>query len=102
MSHKHCFTHRLKDGFVRFVVDPVPQWVIHCIIFSLPCTYVLNFKKKPSTSNKYNKMTIDTHSHYADQRCIWNVLVSLTLKSPVPGKYSPYLWKDTVMTRSVV
>lgn len=27
---------------------------------------------------------------------------TLTLKSPVPGKYSPYLWNDTVMTRSVV
>jgi len=26
----------------------------------------------------------------------------LTLKSPVPGKYSPYLWKESVMTRSVV
>ncbi len=26
----------------------------------------------------------------------------LTLRSPVPGKYSPYLWRDTVMTLSVV
>ena len=43
-----------------------------------------------------------THSHDTDQRCIRYVLVNLTLKSPVPGKYSPYLWKDTVMTRSVV
>lgn len=27
---------------------------------------------------------------------------SLTLRSPVPGKYSPYLWNETVITRSVV
>lgn len=27
---------------------------------------------------------------------------SLTRSSPVPGKYSPYLWKLTVITRSVV
>ena len=26
----------------------------------------------------------------------------LTRRSPVPGKYSPYLWNDAVMTLSVV
>ncbi len=41
-----------------------------------------------------NKFTIDTES-------VINRDDGDTLMSPVPGKYSPYLWKETVMTRLV-
>lgn len=35
-------THRFEDGLVGLVVDPVPQRVIHGVVFALPSTDVLS------------------------------------------------------------
>lgn len=39
------FTHRFEDGLVGLVVDPVPQWVIHGVVFTLASTDVLHGAK---------------------------------------------------------
>lgn len=49
-----------------------------------------------------NKANVNSLYDYNDVAFIRQILSKLTLRSPVPGKYSPYLWKETVITRSVV
>jgi hypothetical protein len=73
-------TYGLKHGLIIFIADPISQGKIKGIIFSFHNTNVLlGFKYKYSLE-----------------------IEELTLSSPVPGKYSPYLWKLTVITLSVV
>lgn len=38
-------THRFEDGLVGLVVDPVPQRVVHRVVFALPCADVLRGTK---------------------------------------------------------
>lgn len=94
---KHTFsksqsTYRFEDGFIRFIINPIPQWVIHSIVLALPSPDVLQ-----RTQNMSNCCLTRTLWLFSEKN-----IPKLTLRSPVPGKYSPYLWKETVMTRSVV
>lgn len=34
-------TYGFEYGFVRLVVDPIPEWVVHSVVFALPSTNVL-------------------------------------------------------------
>lgn len=43
------FTHRLKYGFIGLVVNPIPQRVIHSVIFALSSSDVLQRTKQIST-----------------------------------------------------
>lgn len=43
------FTHRLKYGFIGLIVNPIPQRVIHSVIFALSSSDVLQITKQIST-----------------------------------------------------
>ena len=59
-----------------------------------------NDTSSPARDVTCNQSVQRRHQHTADPESDANSPTSLT--SPVPGKYSPNLWKDTVMTRFVV
>lgn len=35
------FTHGFENGFVRLVINAIPQWVVDGVVFTLSCTNVL-------------------------------------------------------------
>jgi hypothetical protein len=79
------FTHWFEYTLVALIIDSISQRKIHTIIFAFSYTDVLTQKKA------LNDMQPNV---IAESRRTFN--------SPVPGKNSPYLWKLTVMTLSVV
>ena len=74
-----------KESLVRGVVNPVPQGEVEAVVLA---------SASPN---------VPTHRTFSVQaNCTRNSKMLAHLRSPVPGKYSPYLWKETVMTLSVV
>jgi len=47
--NKSLCTYRSEDSFIRLVVNAVPQWVIHSVIFALSGTDVLQETRQMST-----------------------------------------------------
>lgn len=39
-------THRFEDGFIRFIVNPIPQWIVHSVVFTLSSTDILQEKQQ--------------------------------------------------------
>lgn len=40
-QNKTLFTHGFENGFVRLVINAIPQWVVDGVVFTLSCTNVL-------------------------------------------------------------
>ena len=82
-----------KKALVGCVVNPVSQREVQAVVLASASP---NISKNRTCYSYYSMILIMVFfSHHGD--------IELShLRSPVPGKYSPYLWKDTVMTRSVV
>ena len=72
--------YRFKDGLVVLVRNAIAQWEVQSVVFAFRDTDVL---ERGEDVTGYSRKI-------------------LTRNSPVPGKNSPYLWKLTVMTLSVV
>lgn len=91
---------------VGFIINTIPQREVDSVIFAFSSTNILHTKKKKE--QKAEDISLKMSAVTQVEMCLFiNELrededLRLTLRSPVPGKYSPYLWKDTVMTRSVV
>uniref|UniRef100_A0A3Q0TDG8 Transmembrane protein 54a n=1 Tax=Amphilophus citrinellus TaxID=61819 RepID=A0A3Q0TDG8_AMPCI len=43
------FTHRFEYGFIGLIINPIPQWVIHSVIFTLSSPNVLQRTRQTST-----------------------------------------------------
>lgn len=46
MECKGLQTYRFEYGFVGFIIDTIPERVIYSIVFSLPCTNILQKENK--------------------------------------------------------
>lgn len=95
-------THRFEDLLVRLVIDAVSQGVVDSVVFAFASANVL---KTGKTDTQLHVGVVEGKGR--GEPGVSGVGLkeldgSLTLRSPVPGKYSPYLWKETVMTLSVV
>ena len=91
--HLNTGTYRLEDGFIRLIVDTVSKRIVHSVVLPLSSSDVLHTED--------GSLSYCTRKIYPKFRR--NIKMNrLTLRSPVPGKYSPYLWKETVITLSVV
>lgn len=91
---------------IGFIINTIPQREVDSVIFAFSSTNILHTKKK--TEQKVEDISLKMSAVTQVEMCLFinepceDEDLRLTLRSPVPGKYSPYLWKDTVMTRSVV
>lgn len=80
-------TYWLKDALVRVVGDSIPQRKVDRVILALSMSDILQ-RQAPVSKAIYSR-----ERQKKEER---------TRISPVPGKNSPYLWKEQVMTLSVV
>ena len=81
-----------KESLIGGVVDPVPQREVEAVVLAsaspnVPTHRTFSVQANCNCNSSSTKRSSKMLAH---------------LRSPVPGKYSPYLWKETVMTLSVV
>ncbi len=92
-------TYGFEYALIGSVVDAITERKVDGVPLATTNTNVLNTTQPRLThaTSKHTQADIDKQRQTHRQTCA----DEQTLMSPVPGKYSPYLWKETVMTRSV-
>ncbi len=87
----NCLDDRLEEIQIRLIIDPIVQRDVQTVIFAIMESNFLAAKIGDEDQTKRKQM--EKKRERGKKR---------SNMSPVPGKKrSPYLWKETVITRSL-
>lgn len=50
-------SYRFKNAFEGVIINAIPEWVVHCIVFALSCTNVLRERERDQEKNNQDDIT---------------------------------------------